>query len=211
MAASLNDLGLVLMAQHKLTESEAADKEALAIRHRLFGDENADTATSINDLGAVYREEGRLAEAEALAREALGIRQRLFPSENLDVADSLRNLSIILGDEGKWAEAEAMAREVRRAMRRKRCLVPSMYGWRRRSMMLAWAAHANGKHWPGRRMACKGSRSSAMRQRKLLPDERSQRGRLSPHGRREHAGTGKIGRILFPPYRGSFDTTQGIG
>jgi eukaryotic-like serine/threonine-protein kinase len=111
-ATSLNDLALEFMAQHKLTEAEAADAEALAIRRRILGEENADTATSINDLGAVYREEGRYVEAEALAREALGIRRRVFRSENMDVADSLRNLSITLGSEGKWAEAETTAREV---------------------------------------------------------------------------------------------------
>ena len=81
VAASLNDLGLALMVQHKLSEAEKVDGEALAIRQRLFGKENADTATSINDLGAVYREEGKLAEAEALAREALRSQSKDYPEE----------------------------------------------------------------------------------------------------------------------------------
>jgi serine/threonine protein kinase len=142
-ASSLNDLGLALMEEHKLSEGEEVDLEALAIRRRLFGNENADTATSINDLGSLYREDGKLAESERLSREALEIRRQLFGSENLEVADSLRNLSIVLGDEGKWAESEDMAREVL-AMRRK------LHGSESLDVAstlndIAWAAGARGK------------------------------------------------------------------
>jgi serine/threonine protein kinase len=141
-AASLNDLGLALMAKNKPSEAEKADREALAIRRRLFGNENADTATSLNDLSAVYRQSGRLPEAELMAREALEIRQKLFGKENLQVADSLRNLSIILGDEGKWTEAEAMAREVL-AIRLK--LLGPEHPWLAYSLDdIAWAAGARG-------------------------------------------------------------------
>src|SRR5882672_3523644 len=117
-AASLNNLGLALMAQHKLPETEAVHSKALAIRQRLLGNENAETATSLNDLGAVYRDEGRLAEAKAMTLEALRIRRKLLGNENLDVADSLRNLCMVLGYEGRWDESEETAREVL-AMRRK--------------------------------------------------------------------------------------------
>ena len=112
VAASLNDLGVTLMAENKLHEGEEVDREALAIRLRLFGEDNADTATSLNGLSALYRQDGRLTEAEVMARKALEIRGKLFGKENLDAADSLRNLSIILGDEYKWAESETLAREV---------------------------------------------------------------------------------------------------
>src|SRR5262249_38843715 len=77
-AASLNDLGLELMVQHKLPEAEKVHAEALAIRQKRLGQEHADTATSLNDLAAVYRDEGRLKQAETMALEALRIRQKLF-------------------------------------------------------------------------------------------------------------------------------------
>jgi serine/threonine protein kinase len=142
-AASLNDWGLDLMAEHKLSEAEGVHTEALAIRRRLFGNENADMATSLNDLSAVYREEGKLITADAMAREALGIRQKLFGKENLDVADSLRNLTIILGDEGKWAESEERAREVL-AIRRQ--LLDPAHPWVASALDdVAWAASAQGK------------------------------------------------------------------
>jgi tetratricopeptide (TPR) repeat protein len=142
-AASLNDLGLALMAENKLAEAEEVDGEAHAIRQRLFGNDHADTATSLNDLSSVYRQQGKLAEAEPMAREALGIRQKLFGNEHLEVADSLRNLSIILGDEGKWAESEATAREVL-AIRRK--LLGPEHPWVAYALDdVAWAAGARGK------------------------------------------------------------------
>src|SRR5258706_3750978 len=142
-AASLHDLGLALMAQHKLPEAEAVHRKALAIRQRLLGNENAETAASLNDLGAVYRDEGRLAEAKAMTLEALRIRRKLFGNENLDVTDSLRNLCMVLGYEGRWDEAEETAREVL-AMRRK--LLPAEHPWIASTLDdVAWAANARGK------------------------------------------------------------------
>jgi serine/threonine protein kinase len=119
VAASLNDLGLVLMTQHKLPEAEKDHSQALAIRRRLLGDENSDTATSLNDLAAVYRDQGKLTQAEAMAKQAFQIRRNLLGDDHVDVADSLRNLSIIYGSQGKWAEAKETAEQVL-AIRRKR-------------------------------------------------------------------------------------------
>lgn len=143
VSASLNDLGLALMAENKLAEAEQVDGEALAIRRRLFGNNHADTATSLNALSSVYRQEAKLTEAEPMAREALGIRQKIFGHEDLQVADSLRNLSIILGDESRWADSETMAREVL-AIRRK--LLGPEHPWIASALDdVAWAAGARGK------------------------------------------------------------------
>jgi serine/threonine protein kinase len=117
-ATALNDLGMALWKQRKLTEAEAAYRESLTIRRNLFGGEHAEVAATLNNLGAVYRRQKKLAESEALTRESLSIRQKLFGNEHLDVAESLRNLGIILGDRGQRAEAEAVAREMLAIRRR---------------------------------------------------------------------------------------------
>ncbi len=117
-ASSLNDLGMALWKQRKLTEAEAAYQEALAIRRRLFGNEHADVAATLNNLGAVYRRQKRLADSEKFTRDSLEMRRRLFGDEHLDVAESLRNLCIVLGDRGQHKEAESVAREML-AMRRR--------------------------------------------------------------------------------------------
>jgi tetratricopeptide (TPR) repeat protein len=142
-AASLNDLGLALIACGKLSGAAEAHRDALEIRRRRFGNENLDVAVSQNNLAHVFTQTGRPAEAEALAREALATRKKLLGNETLEVADSLRNLVIILGERGKWAESEATAREVL-SMRR------SLLGPEHTSVAsalndLAWAAGGNGK------------------------------------------------------------------
>jgi serine/threonine protein kinase/tetratricopeptide (TPR) repeat protein len=165
VAATLNYLGLVLMAEKKFSAAETVDHDALDIRRRLFGKENADTATSLNNLSTAYREEGRLLEADGMAREALGIRQKLFGDENLDVADSRRNLSIILGDEGKWAESETTARQVL-AIRRK--LLGPEHVWVASALDdVAWAAGARGKLDEAETLR----REALAIRRKLLPEE----------------------------------------
>jgi len=121
-AVSLNDLGLVLMTQHKLPEAEKAHGQAVAIRRRLLGDENPDTATSLNDLAAVYRDQGKLTQAEAMAQQALRVRQKVWGDEHLDIADSWRNLSTIYGGEGRWREAKETAERV--LMMRRKLLGP---------------------------------------------------------------------------------------
>jgi len=150
VAASLNDLGLVLMTQHKLPEAEKDHAQALAIRRRLLGDENSDTATSLNDLAAVYRDQGKLTQAEAMAKQALRTRRKLLGDDHLDVADSLRNLSIIYGSQGKWAEAKETAEQVL-AIRRKRIgpehpFIPSALE------DVAWAASGLGQYAEAQRL-----------------------------------------------------------
>lgn len=162
VATSLNDLGLTLLANNKLTEAEEAHGKALAIRQHLYGNDNADTATSLNDLSSVYRQETKLAQAEPMARQALAIRQKLFGEENLQVADSLRNLSLILGNEGRWTESEAMVRKVL-DIRRK--LLGPEHPWVASALDdVAWAAGATGKLEEAERLE---RESLAMRQKLL--------------------------------------------
>lgn len=112
VAASLNDLGLVLERDGKLAAAESVDEEALAIRQHLFSSESPEVAASLSNLGDLYRQQGRAVEAEKLLREALDMRQKLLSKENVDTADTLRSLGILLGDEGKWDESETLLKEV---------------------------------------------------------------------------------------------------
>jgi eukaryotic-like serine/threonine-protein kinase len=165
VAASLNDLGVALRYEDKLTEAESAHQEALDIRRRLFGSENADVATSINDLATVLRHEARKPEAEVLIRKALRIRCKLFGDDSLEVADTLHNLSIVLGDENKPVEAEATARErltmCRRLLGNDDPLVASALS------DVAWAAAGSGKVDE----AIALERDALAMRRKLLGDE----------------------------------------
>ncbi len=93
-------------------------REALAIRRKIFGDEHADVATSLHNLANILSDQNKLAEAESMHAEALAIRRKLFGNEHPDVASSLYDLARVLRLEGKLTEAESMQREAL-AIRRK--------------------------------------------------------------------------------------------
>jgi serine/threonine protein kinase len=170
-AQSMNDLGLELMAQHKLPDAEKAHAGALAIRRELLGQQNTNTATSLNDLAAVYRDEGRFTEAEPMAREALRIRRELFGPEHVDVADSIRNLSIIYGGESRWAEARRTAEEAL-AMRRK-VLEPDHPYIASSLEDVAWAASGMGQFAEAEKL----DKEALLMRQKLLGDAHPDVGR----------------------------------
>ena len=92
-------------------KAEAMQRDALAKRRRLFGQENLETATSLYDLAYSLCREDKLGEAEPMARTALAVRQRLLGSEHREVADSLNILANILRSEGKTSDAEMLYRQ----------------------------------------------------------------------------------------------------
>ncbi len=118
MASALTNLGALLVKRHKLPEAEATYREALLIRQKIFGRENALVATTMKDLAGIYFRQNRLDEADALSEQAFAIRQKLFGHDHLDTADSLNGRAAILVKLHKLAEAEAIQRDVL-AIRRK--------------------------------------------------------------------------------------------
>jgi tetratricopeptide (TPR) repeat protein len=164
-AASLNELGLTLVASGKLSEAEQVNREALDIRRRRFGNENADVATSEDHLAHVYTQNGKLAEAEALARESLATRQNLSGNDSLEAAESLRTLAVIMGDKQQWAKAETMMRKVLELRRKK--LGPE-HPWVASALNdVAWAAGGNGKQKEAEALE---QEALTMRQKLLSPE-----------------------------------------
>jgi serine/threonine-protein kinase len=101
-----------------LAEAEALAREGLAMKQRLFGDENAEVALSLNTLAAVLVSAGRPSEAERLFRRSIELRRKLDGPRSPGLAKAISNLAVILADQGRLAEAEALHREAL-AMRRR--------------------------------------------------------------------------------------------
>ena len=109
----------MLRREGRLAEAEAAYREALVRRKKLFGEApDQGVAISLHDLGLVVYQEGRLAEGENMLREALAMERKLFGDLHPDKAAVLVDLAGVLRDQGKVAEAETMFREAL-AMERK--------------------------------------------------------------------------------------------
>jgi eukaryotic-like serine/threonine-protein kinase len=106
-----SSLGQVYRAITAYTNAEASFREALAIRTRLWGEFNQDSASSMDELGTVLLEATRLAEAEPLLQKALTVRKQLLGPEHPDVATTLCNIGVLRQYEGRAAEAETRCRE----------------------------------------------------------------------------------------------------
>ena len=118
VAASLNNLALVLKAKGSYEAAESFFREALAMRQDLLGAEHPDVAASLNNLGMVLHDRGDYEAAEPLYRASLAMRQHLLGEEHPDVAAGLNNLGLLLMEKGDYDEAEALHREAL-ALRRK--------------------------------------------------------------------------------------------
>ncbi len=107
-------IGFVYDELAEYDEAEAMQRSALAIRKKLFGNEQLEVADSLYNLGYVLwdrRNPKDMAEAEALHREALRIRIKLLGTNNPVIGDSLTGIADVYLVTGKAAEAEPMYRE----------------------------------------------------------------------------------------------------
>ena len=104
-------LGLVYADISEWSKAAEMQRQALALRRKILGDEHPDVASSLCDLGATLHMQSRFTEAEPLLREALAMRRKLLGSEHPDLARSLTALALPLHREGRDEEAETLARE----------------------------------------------------------------------------------------------------
>jgi tetratricopeptide (TPR) repeat protein len=117
-AALLNIMGNTYHGIGEYAQSEAMQRQALALWRRTLGNDSAGAADSLLHLGSDFFEEGKSSEMETVVRESLEMRRKLFGSENRDVAECLSVLGLALDREGKLVEAEAVQREALEMRRR---------------------------------------------------------------------------------------------
>jgi tetratricopeptide (TPR) repeat protein len=118
IADSLNNLGVLLLAQNELAEAEPILREALAIKRAALPAGHPGIADGLSNLAGLLQEQNKLPEAEPLFREALAIRRAALPAGHPSIALGLNNLAVLLLTQNKLAEAEPFMREalqIRRA------------------------------------------------------------------------------------------------
>ncbi len=85
--------------------------QAVDIRRRVLGPNDAQTLTSMDHLAWTLCREGHYAEAEKMQRETLDARRRVLGPENPDTLESIENLAWSLKEQSHYAEAEKLQRE----------------------------------------------------------------------------------------------------
>ncbi len=120
LARGLNNLASLLREKAEaagaaggplLVEAEAFARESLAMKQRLFGEENDEVATSLNTLGTILVRQNRPTEAEPLLQLSIALHRKLDGPLSPGLAKAINNLAVLLTDEGRLNEAEALHRE----------------------------------------------------------------------------------------------------
>jgi tetratricopeptide (TPR) repeat protein len=101
-------------------QAEAQMKQVVALRRRLFGDNDRQTLMAQNNLGELCRQQGKLVEAESLLRSTLVAQRAALGADDGDVLTAQNNLALVYQDQGKLAEAEPLLRAVYQVRRQTR-------------------------------------------------------------------------------------------
>jgi len=104
-------IAMVYLELVQSREAEAMHRKVLALRRKLFGDDDARVAASLTGVASALLNQGKVAEAEQMAREALAIQRRVRGNNDQDIADSLNALGVALKNQGKLTEAETTLSE----------------------------------------------------------------------------------------------------
>jgi non-specific serine/threonine protein kinase/serine/threonine-protein kinase len=104
--------------ESRFAEAEKLERETLAIRRRVLGNDDPNTARSMAYLASNLLAQRRYGEAETLQRSALAIRRRVLGPEHHDTLVSMGDLAISLKSTGHLDEAEKLERDALEIQRR---------------------------------------------------------------------------------------------
>ena len=110
-AWALLSLGTALRGQQKLTDAEAAVREALRIFRKQYTSGHKSVDLAMTELKLVLEAKGDFAGVEALYREVLAGQRATLGNDSPAVAETLSSLATSLSAQGKQAEAETTFRE----------------------------------------------------------------------------------------------------
>src|SRR5436309_1438922 len=118
-AASLNELGIALLADGKQKEAEDLEREALAMRKKLLSQEHPDVANSLYLVGDRMRQRGNLKEAYPVLSAALSMQRKVLGEDHPATLYTLKSLGLMYEGEKEWSQAETVFRQVVAAWRKR--------------------------------------------------------------------------------------------
>jgi eukaryotic-like serine/threonine-protein kinase len=111
VAATLNNLGVILGERADFAAAEPLHREALEIVRHAKGPAHPDIAAGLTTLAYVLESQGDVAGADSLYRQSIAMRRELLGPQHPEVAWSLYSHAHMLHDAGDYAAALAGARE----------------------------------------------------------------------------------------------------
>lgn len=112
VAASLHDLGTVLVQSGDYAGAETALNEALALRESLHGTNSVEAALTAGSLAQLSYARGEYAKAEPLFKRKVDTLRRLAPGHAEATADALNDLAMTIQQtRSDYAGAQALLRE----------------------------------------------------------------------------------------------------
>ncbi|MBN1568011.1 MAG: serine/threonine protein kinase [Acidobacteria bacterium] len=109
-AAVLNNLGMLLKFQRRISEALPLYLESTSITRKIFGPNHPYLSSSLNNLGMLYMEVKNYPEAEKLLQEALSIDRKAL-GESRAVAITLSNLGSLNLERGQLSLSEDYHRQ----------------------------------------------------------------------------------------------------
>ncbi|MEM9460808.1 MAG: tetratricopeptide repeat protein [Myxococcota bacterium] len=104
-ANALENIGLVLQHQDKLSEALAHLQQALVIKEQELGKNHTAVAKTLSNIGTVFQQQDKLSEALNYHRQALSILEQILGENHTSVAMALNNIGIVMRRRGKLSEA----------------------------------------------------------------------------------------------------------
>lgn len=103
--------GTLLRAQGRYAESEAQQRQALALQERVYGSKHPNIAPARNSLAIALQDQGRYDAAEAEYRQVLSLIEAAYGDAHPWMAHAQGNLATVLHSLGRYDEAEALFRQ----------------------------------------------------------------------------------------------------
>ncbi len=117
-AASVNNLGILLLLQGRYDEALPVLEEAVEICRRAGGDRHPELARSLENLGNVYYRKHEFDRTLELLDEVMTIRREVLGDDSPDVARTLNNMGMVYKAAGQPERAEEYLRHAVAGMER---------------------------------------------------------------------------------------------
>jgi tetratricopeptide (TPR) repeat protein len=106
LAAALNNLGTVMLAQRRIKEAEGQFREAIALWENLGGPDDSNVAAGLLNLGVLLQQRKKYDEAGRVLSRALQIDQKSLPANHPRIGMDLNAAGVLAMARKNYREAE---------------------------------------------------------------------------------------------------------